>query len=259
MGRIYGPNAIRDVLATAPGAVREVLCTPTIDASEPRLLSQIAALKIPLRRVAPDALRERAGSRGGAAIAAEVRDAAQVDLARLDPDDPATRTLVALDQVTDPHNLGAILRSAAVFGACAVVVPKDHAAPLNDAAIRAAAGASALVPIVRVTNLARTLRELEARGFWTCAVTGDAPADAWSTSLGDRPLCVVLGAEGEGIRPLVRRACQMSVRIRASGSIQTLNVSVAAGVILGEVARQRAAIDDLRSGLQGGLEPVDDA
>ena len=112
----------------------------------------------------------------------------------------------------------------------------------NDAAMRASAGAAAHIPIARVTNLARTLQALhDEQGYWPCAVTHDATADAWSTDLASLPLVLVLGAEGAGLRPLVRRACKLAVRLPITSRVGSLNVSVAAGVALAEVARQRSA------------------
>jgi len=119
--------------------------------------------------------------------------------------------------------------------------PKAPAAPPTGAAMRASAGAAAHIPIARVTNLARTLQALhDEQGYWPCAVTHDATADAWSTDLASLPLVLVLGAEGAGLRPLVRRACKLAVRLPITSRVGSLNVSVAAGVALAEVARQRS-------------------
>lgn len=238
MTRLFGSNAVEDLLLQSPEAIRGVLYAGHLDSDARRLLDAARAAGIPVREVAHDELRERSGGRGGASIAADVRVAPGLDPDQLDP--TTQPIIVALDQVTDPHNLGAILRSTAAFGGSAVIVPRDHAAPLNDAALRASAGAAALVPIARVTNLARTLNDLHEQGYWPCAVTGDAPADAWSTDLASLPLVLVLGSEGSGLRPLVRRACKLAVRLPISGAVRSLNVSVAAAVALAEVARQRS-------------------
>lgn len=238
MNRLFGSNAVEDLLLQSPSAIRGVLYAGHLDADARRVLEAARAAGIAVREVCHDELRQRSGGRGGASIAADVRVAPGLDPDTLDP--IAQPILIALDQVTDPHNLGAILRSTAAFGGSAVIVPRDHAAPLNDAALRASAGAAAHVPIARVTNLARTLNELHDRGYWPCAVTGDAAADAWSTDLASLPLVLVLGSEGSGLRPLVRRACKLAVRLPIGGAVRSLNVSVAAAVALAEVARQRA-------------------
>jgi len=240
MTRLFGTNAVEDILAQAPDAIRGILHAARLDPDARRIVDAARAAGIPVREATHDELHQRSGGRGGTAIAADLKIAAALDPATLDP--AVHPLVVALDQVTDPHNLGAILRSVAAFGGAAVIVPKDHAAPLNDAAMRASAGAAAHIPIARVTNLARTLDALhDDQGYWPCAVSHDATADAWSTDLASLPLVLVLGAEGAGLRPLVRRACKLAVRIPITSRVGSLNVSVAAGVALAEVARQRSA------------------
>ena len=149
--------------------------------------------------------------------------------------------LLVLDGVTDPHNLGACLRSADAFGAQAVVVPKDRAVGVNATVAKAASGAADTVPVIAVTNLARTLRELKSRGVWLLG------ADAGGESLVDAdlsgPVAWVLGAEGGGLRRLTRESCDRIVGIPLAGSVESLNVSVAAGICLyaTRAARARAA------------------
>lgn len=238
MSRLYGAHAVADLLAAHPGAIRALLHAAAPDRETQRLIDQARAAGVSVRQVPSAELEQRAGGRGGVAVAADVEVASPINLDHV----AATGVLVALDQVTDPHNLGAILRSCAAFGAQGVIVPKDHAAPLNDAAIRASVGAAAIVPVVRVTNLARTLGDLHERGFWACALAAHDATSLWSTDLGGMPLVLTLGAEGSGLRPLVRRACQLAVTIPTDGRIRSLNVSVAAGIVLAEVARQQAAL-----------------
>ena len=146
--------------------------------------------------------------------------------------------VLILDGVTDPHNLGACLRSAAAAAATAVVVPKDRSAPLNAAAYKAAAGAAELVPLVRVTNLARTMAALKQAGVWLVGLAGEAETELYSRDL-QGPCGLVLGAEGEGLRRLTRERCDHLVRIPISPRMESLNVSVAAGICLFEVCRQR--------------------
>jgi 23S rRNA (guanosine2251-2'-O)-methyltransferase len=145
--------------------------------------------------------------------------------------------LLVLDGVTDPHNLGACLRSADAFGAQAVVVPKDRAAGLNATVAKAASGAADTVPLVSVTNLARALAELKGRGVWVIG------ADVGGENLFDAdlsgPIAWVLGAEGAGLRRLTRESCDRIVSVPMLGSVESLNVSVAAGVCLFATRRQR--------------------
>jgi 23S rRNA (guanosine2251-2'-O)-methyltransferase len=146
--------------------------------------------------------------------------------------------LLVLDGVTDPHNLGACLRVADAAGAHAVVAPKDRACGLNATAIKVASGAADTVPYVTVTNLARSLRELQERGVWVVGAAGEAEKDIYATDL-EGPLAWVLGAEGAGLRRLTRDTCDGLARIPMHGGVESLNVSVAAGICLYEARRQR--------------------
>jgi 23S rRNA (guanosine2251-2'-O)-methyltransferase len=152
--------------------------------------------------------------------------------------------LLVLDGVTDPHNLGACLRSADVFGVHAVVVPKDRAVGVNATVAKAASGAADTVPLISVTNLSRTLRELKERGVWILGadVDGENLFDADVSG----PIAWVLGAEGSGLRRLTRESCDRIVTIPMSGAVESLNVSVTAGVCLFATRRQRASASAAR-------------
>lgn len=147
--------------------------------------------------------------------------------------------LLVLDGVTDPHNLGACLRTAEAAGVQAVIVPRDRAAAVDGVVRKVAAGAAELVPVATVTNLARTLDGLKARGIWVVGTCGEAPGTLYAADL-KRPLALVLGAEGGGMRRLTRERCDFLVRIPMAGQVESLNVSVAAGIALFEARRQRA-------------------
>ena len=148
--------------------------------------------------------------------------------------------LVMLDGVQDPRNLGAILRTADAANADAVIIPKNRAVGVTAAVHKASAGASAYIPIVRVTNLARTVDVLKKAGIWVAGATGDASL-LYTEADFNVPLCLVLGSEGEGIRRLVKEKCDYLVHLPMLGNIESLNVSVAAGVLLYEALRQRGA------------------
>ncbi|MHB8741701.1 MAG: 23S rRNA (guanosine(2251)-2'-O)-methyltransferase RlmB [Sulfuricaulis sp.] len=152
---------------------------------------------------------------------------------------PATPLLLVLDGVQDPHNLGACLRSADAAGAQAVIVPREHTAPINAAARRAASGAAESTPVFQVVNLARCLRSLKAAGIWLAGATQEADTDIFRADL-CRPLALVLGGEGKGLRRLTQQECDLQVRIPMAGSVASLNVSVAAGICLFEAVRQRS-------------------
>jgi 23S rRNA (guanosine2251-2'-O)-methyltransferase len=150
--------------------------------------------------------------------------------------------LLVLDGVTDPHNLGACLRVADAAGAHAVVAPKDRACGLNATAIKVASGAAETVPYLMVTNLARSLRALQEAGVWVVGAAGEAEKDIYAADQRG-PLAWVLGAEGGGLRRLTRDTCDELARIPMVGSVESLNVSVAAGICLFETRRQRARSD----------------
>ena len=148
--------------------------------------------------------------------------------------------LVMLDGVQDPRNLGAILRTAEAANADAVIIPKNRAVGITAAVHKVSAGASAYIPIVKVTNLARTVDTLKKTGIWVAGATGDASCLYTDVDF-NVPLCLVLGSEGTGIRRLVKQKCDYRVHLPMLGKIGSLNVSVAAGVLLYEVLRQRLA------------------
>ncbi len=144
---------------------------------------------------------------------------------------------LVLDGVTDPHNFGACLRSANAAGATAVIVPKDKSAPLNPAARKVASGAADITPVIRVTNLARTLKHMQAYGVWIVGAAGEAASPLYEAAFSGK-LALVMGAEEKGLRRLTRETCDQLVKIPMLGEVSSLNVSVATGVCLFEVVRQ---------------------
>jgi 23S rRNA (guanosine2251-2'-O)-methyltransferase len=148
--------------------------------------------------------------------------------------------LLVLDGVTDPHNLGACLRTADAAGALAVIIPKDKSATLNATVRKVACGAAEVIPLVAVTNLARTLEKLQQRGLWVVGTAGEAEQEIYEQDLSG-PIVLVMGAEGKGMRRLTREHCDFLVRLPMAGSVSSLNVSVATGVCLFEALRQRRA------------------
>lgn len=148
--------------------------------------------------------------------------------------------LMVLDGVQDPHNLGACLRTADAAGATAVIVPRDRAAGLSPTVRKVASGAAETMPLIQVVNLARTLRWLKERDIWIVGTDDQAPKSLFETSL-TGPTALVLGAEGPGLRRLTRESCDALVSIPMRGVVESLNVSVAAGILMYEAVRQRAA------------------
>lgn len=241
---IGGIHAVAAVLDNDPTAVLELMVAR--EARNPRLdelASQARSAGVAVQR-APRATLDRLG--GGVRhqdVLASVRERPAPDeraLPEMVVQAGADALFLILDGVTDPHNLGACLRSAAAAGVTAVVVPKDRSAPLNAAARKAAAGGAEIVPLVRVTNLARAMEALKQAGVWTVGLAGEATEDLYRRDLRG-PLALVLGAEGEGMRRLTGERCDFLVRIPISARMESLNVSVAAGVCLFEARRQRGA------------------
>jgi len=148
--------------------------------------------------------------------------------------------LLVLDGVTDPHNLGACLRTADATGVTAVIVPKDKSASLNPTARKVASGAAETTPFIQVTNLARCLRELQDLGVWLIGTAGESDATVYDADF-TGPVALVMGAEGKGMRRLTREHCDLLVKIPMQGQVESLNVSVATGVCLFEALRQRLA------------------
>jgi 23S rRNA (guanosine2251-2'-O)-methyltransferase len=149
--------------------------------------------------------------------------------------------LLALDGVQDPHNLGACLRTAEAVGVSAVIIPRDRSASLTAVARKSAAGSAERVPVVAVTNLARSLEKLKQLGYWLTGLAGEATETLYQADL-TGPVVLVMGAEGEGMRRLTRESCDRLVRIPMQGKTESLNVSVATAVCLYEAWRQRHAV-----------------
>lgn len=239
---LFGFHAVSVRLKTAPQSIVEIYYEPTRrDARMRQFLER--AREAGARLIEADGLRlaKLAGSHGHQGVAARVQPLAQqhsLDEFLDGLDGPPL--LLVLDGVTDPHNLGACLRVADGAGAHAVIAPKDHAAGINATVAKVASGAAETVPYFMVTNLARTLGELKERGIWCIGTSGDADRTLYQTDLSG-PVALVLGAEGEGMRQLTRKTCDMLVRIPMQGGVESLNVSVASGVCLYEALRQRGA------------------
>ncbi len=153
---------------------------------------------------------------------------------------PEQAVVVILDGVEDPHNFGAIVRSAAACGACAVLFGKDRSAPLSSAAMKSAAGAMEYIDLVQATNVSRAINDLKKAGFWIAGLDADADKTIWEADLKGR-IGLVIGSEGKGIRRLVRENCDFHLRIPLSGPITSLNASVSAAIAIAECLRQRNA------------------
>ncbi len=239
---IHGFHAVTAKLRHDPEGVREICIAAGRQDARMRDLVQLAESR-GVRVVTLDAARLDGMAGGGRhqGVVAKV-NAQQKYLTVDDVLDGLTEPalLLVLDGVTDPHNLGACLRVADAAGAHAVIAPKDRACGLNATAIKVASGAADTVPYLVVTNLARSLREMQERGIWTIGAAGEATKDLYAIEQ-KGPTAWVLGAEGEGLRRLTRETCDELARIPMYGSVESLNVSVASGICLFEARRQRTA------------------
>jgi 23S rRNA (guanosine2251-2'-O)-methyltransferase len=229
---LFGLHAVRDALVNPARRRRQLVVTPN---AADRLADAIAASGLTARIADPrrfDAPLDAQSVHQGAALEAEPLDWGSVsEICAPHGDAPL---VLLLDRVSDPHNVGAILRSAEVFGARAVVAPRRHAAPETGALAKAASGALERQPYLRVPNLARAMATLGDMGYVRVALDGDATTDldAGLATLTDRPVALVLGAEGPGLRELTTKLCDLAVRIPATGSFGSLNVSNAAAIAL---------------------------
>lgn len=207
---------------------------------EETVIAAARARGVEVERVARAWLDQRGGGRPHQGIMADAAPVGYADLDEVLARIPAGRDpfLMALDQVQDPHNLGAIIRTAAAAGADGLVVPERRAAGLSPGALRAAAGAGEWFPVVRVVNLARTIDQLRERGIWAVGADGEAELEVWRADL-RRPLLLVVGGEDRGLGRLVREKCDFLVRLPMQPGVESLNASVAAAVLLYEARRQR--------------------
>jgi 23S rRNA (guanosine2251-2'-O)-methyltransferase len=230
--QVYGRRPVREALR-GRRAVLELWATERAVAAEPWLRENGKRVHVKQERE----LSEAADTRDHQGVVAWVEPYKYADAHELAA--APKPLIVALDQVSDPHNLGAVIRTAEAAGATGVVVPAHGSARVTPAVARASAGAVEHLPVAVVTNLARYLGEVKSGDLWVVGAAGDAPRSMWESDLAGG-LALVFGAEGKGLRPLVRRTCDELVSIPLEGTVESLNVSVAAGVLVYEAKRQRA-------------------
>ena len=234
---VYGRHAVTATLANPLRVVQRFFCLRENVEEAALLLAQARAAERPSR---PEPIERRtleallppdAVHQGLAVETKPLAAPALEDVLAALPREGEPHILLLLDQVTDPHNVGAILRSAAAFAALAVIVPEHGAPPVTGALAKAASGALETVPLIRVTNLARTIERLKTEGFWCVGLDSDAPKSLAAIELPAR-IALALGAEGAGLRRLVREQCDYLARLPVRGALHSLNVSNAAAVAL---------------------------
>ncbi len=251
---VFGVHAVAEVLRQRPESIsRLCIAEGRSDRRVRELFGLAEAAGIAVQRLPRDELDQRVNGRhqgvlaelaGNEAGAGDLRWSEEQLLAHVDA--VQNVLLLILDGVTDPHNLGACLRSADAAGVHAVITPKDRAADLTPVVRKVACGATATMPLVRVTNLARCMDALKERGVWLYGAAGEAEQSLYACDLAGS-LGLVMGAEGSGLRRLTRERCDVLVSLPMAGSVSSLNVSVATGVCLFEIVRQREVAGQART------------
>jgi 23S rRNA (guanosine2251-2'-O)-methyltransferase len=240
---VHGIHPVLEALRAHPGDVERVYVlegsVPPRAAAE--ILSRARDFQIRVERVPRERLQALVEGGAHQGVAARLREFAYATLEDVLGRAEASGTpplVVVLDGLQDPHNLGAVIRSADALGAHGVVLPKDRSVGVTAAVARASAGAVEHVPVARVTNLSRALEDLKTSGLWVAAADPEGDQPLWDARL-DGPLAVVIGAEGAGVRPGVLKHSDLRLRIPMAGRVGSLNASVSAALVLYEVARQR--------------------
>lgn len=239
---LYGRHAVMAAVANPFREVRQIMLTRDAQARFGDELQQALNSRtggtVGAQIVDRGDIETMLGSAVHQGIAALVAPLPEQDLADVLPADDVDAVVLVLDQVTDPHNVGAIMRSAEAFGAVAVVVTERHAPEETGTLAKAASGAIERVPLIRIINMAREIDYLKSRGFWILGMAGEATQTLAETKPGGR-IALVLGAEGEGLRRLTREHCDLLVRLPMAGAMPSLNVSNAAAVALYEINSAR--------------------
>lgn len=238
---VYGLHAVKQLISSHPERIKELwVVQGRTDKRLEEVLKLAQSQGLGVQKVAKNTLDKQASGvhQGILALCRPVPTLTDGDLGNLLDAIVGEPLILVLDGVTDPHNLGACMRSADAAGVDFIIAPKDKSAPLNATAAKVASGAVNTVPYVRVTNLARSLEELKQRGIWLVGAAGEAEKSLYEQEL-TGALALVMGAEGEGLRRLTKSVCDYLIQIPMAGKISSLNVSVATGVCLFEIVRQK--------------------
>jgi 23S rRNA (guanosine2251-2'-O)-methyltransferase len=239
---VFGIHAVNNVLKRSPERIKELYVQQGRDDERLQTIFSLAKENgIHVQVVKKHFLDENTegNHQGVAAKAKPVQVKNEHDLAKLLGNLKEPAFLLILDSITDPHNLGACLRTADAAGIHAVIAPKDKAVGINATVSKVACGAAETVPFYQVTNLARTMKEFQDRGIWLYGTAGEASESVYKTDL-KGAVAIVMGAEGKGLRRLTRESCDHLIHVPMAGDVSSLNVSVAAGVCLFEAVRQRS-------------------
>lgn len=238
---LYGLHAMQSVLEKEPERVMELLVLKgRNDDRLTTIVNQARRFGISVQFCQRKTLDDKVNGEQHQGVVARAKPARVLDEADLDAilARESQPLILVLDGITDPHNLGACLRTADGAGVHAVVVPKDKSASLNGTVRKVACGAAEVIPLIQITNLARTLKHLQDKGLWIVGTAGETDKTLYDVDL-KGPTALVMGAEGKGMRRLTKETCDELVKLPMAGSVTSLNVSVATGVCLYEIVRQR--------------------
>ena len=241
LDQVFGIHAVTTLLNRDPDRVKRLFIVQgRVDPKVEKILALADQAGVHVESISKHRLDERVDGvhQGVLAEAKPLPILGDKELSQLLDEVDQAPLLLVLDGVTDPHNLGACLRTADAAGVAAVIAPRDKSAPLNATASKVACGAAEAIPYFQVTNLSRTLTQLQERGIWIVGTAGEAEATIYQSDL-KGPLALVMGAEGKGMRRLTRENCDLLINIPMAGEVSSLNVSVATGVTLFEIVRQR--------------------
>jgi len=238
---LYGVNPVREALRGNRRAFELFVQTSGSDHRIAKIVALAEEKGVAVRRRERADLERLAGNSHHQGLVLRVAPFAYTDLDDVlaDRAEDAPLFLLMLDGIQDPQNLGALIRSAACAGAQAVIIPKDRACGVTPVVEKASAGAVETLPVIQVTNLVQALERLKQAGCWVYGLDGEADKDIYQTDLRGN-LVLVIGSEGEGLRPLVRKQCDGLLSIPQYGGVSSLNASVAGGIVLFEAARQRS-------------------
>jgi 23S rRNA (guanosine2251-2'-O)-methyltransferase len=236
---IYGINPVSEALKSSRYRIKEVWVAKGRGLARLQGIMDMAASKgVPIKQVERSQLDSLTASAPHQGVVGFIDQFNYADLDAILQPGEGTPFLLALDGIEDPRNLGALIRTADACGVWGVIIPKDRAAGITPAVAKSSAGAVFHLPVVRVANIPTTLRQIKERGIWVVGAAAEAHTDLFHQDL-TSPLAVVIGGEGKGLRPLIKRECDFLVSIPMKSKVNSLNASVAGSVILYEVIRQR--------------------
>ena len=240
---VYGRNSVAELIRSSPLKIRKIMLSENFDvSSDPRMKASIRKFRIKISRLPKNAITEISKSPNHQGIAAEISDftySSIEEILGVSKQKDEKVFLLILDHIEDPHNLGAVIRTADFLGVHGIVIPSDRACDVNPTVVKVSSGASANVKIARETNIGRVIDSLKKKGTWIVGADADSGKAVYGFDFASLDIAVVIGNEGAGIRSKTKQKCDFLLSIPGQGKIKSLNASVASGIFLYEVCRQR--------------------